>query len=80
MSDMETTYDPKDFEKKWYDAGPNGTGDQFFRVKANGEGGKFLGWATKKVQLKGFDKNDVPVAPSKYCLRNGSKLRPQQVL
>jgi hypothetical protein len=64
------------FQKKWYDAGPNGTGDQYFRVKANGENGKFLGWATKKVQLKDFDKNDVPVSSSKYCLRNGSKLRP----
>ena len=56
----------------WYDAGPNGTGDQFFRVKATGESGKFLGWSTKLVQSRGFDKAWVPEAPSIYCLRNGT--------
>ena len=55
----------------WYDAGPNGTGDQFFRVKATGDAGKFLGWSTRLVQSRGFDKTWVPVA-SKYCLRNGT--------
>jgi hypothetical protein len=55
----------------WYDAGPNGTGDQFFRVKATGDGGKFLGWSTRLVQSRGFDKTWIPEA-SKYCLRNGT--------
>jgi hypothetical protein len=59
-------------EQNWYDAGPNGTGDQFFRIKATGDGGKFLGWSTKRVQLKGFEKDTVPEAPTKYCLRNGT--------
>jgi hypothetical protein len=59
-------------EQNWYDAGPNGTGDQYFRIKATGDGGKFLGWSTKRVQLKGFEKDAVPEAPTKYCLRNGT--------
>jgi hypothetical protein len=59
-------------EQNWYDAGPNGTGDQFFRIKATGDGGKFLGWSTKRVQLKGFELDTVPEAPTKYCLRNGT--------
>jgi hypothetical protein len=60
------------FENVWYDAGPNGTGDQYFRVKSSGENGKFMGWSTKRVQLKNFEKNNIPEVPSKYCLRNGS--------
>lgn len=60
------------FDNVWYDAGPNGTGDQFFRVKATGDGGRFMGWSTKKVQMRGFEKDMVPEAPSKYCLRNGT--------
>ncbi len=59
-------------EQNWYDAGPNGTGDQFFRIKATGDSGKFLGWSTKRVQLRGFEKDLVPEAPTKYCLRNGT--------
>jgi hypothetical protein len=39
----------------WHDAGPNLNGDQFFRVKVYGEGGKFLGWSTRLVQLKGYE-------------------------
>ncbi len=60
------------FENVWYDSGPNGTGEQFFRVKAAGEGGRFMGWSTKRVQFRTFEKDSVPEAPSKYCLRNGS--------
>lgn len=60
------------FENVWYDAGPNGTGDQFFRVKATGEGGRFMGWSLKRVQMRSFEKDSVPEAPSKYCLRNGT--------
>jgi hypothetical protein len=56
----------------WYDAGPNGTGDQFFRVKSTGDGGRFLGWSTKKIQLRDFERDQIPEAVSKYCLRNGT--------
>ncbi len=60
------------FDGAWFDSGPNGTGDQFFRIKVNGAAGKFLGWSTKLVQMRNFDKTDVAEVPSKYCLRNGT--------
>lgn len=62
----------RSFDGAWFDAGPNGTGDQFFRVKVNGEAGKFLGWSTRRVQLRNFDKSEVTEMASKYCLRNGT--------
>jgi hypothetical protein len=62
----------RSFDGSWFDSGPNGTGDQFFRVKVNGEAGRFLGWSTKLVQLRNFDKSEVVETSSKYCLRNGT--------
>ncbi len=63
----------KSFDFTYYDAGPNGNGDQFFRAKVFGEGSKFLGWAIQQVQLRnvkeGSDSNE---ALSKYCIRNGT--------
>lgn len=54
----------------WYDAGPNGNGDQFVRAKVFGEGSKFLGWATQQIQLRNVQKDSNNEGPSKYCLRH----------
>jgi hypothetical protein len=62
----------RSFDSLWYDAGPNGTGDQFFRVKVSGESDKFLGWAIKLVQLRNFEKGQIVEASTKYCVRNGT--------
>lgn len=54
----------------WYDAGPNGNGDQFIRAKVFGDSSKFLGWATQQIQLHNVQKDSNSDGPSKYCLRN----------
>ena len=56
----------------WYDAGPNGNGDQFIRAKVFGDGSKFLGWATQQIQLRNVQKDTSSDGVSKYCLRNGN--------
>lgn len=56
-------------DNEWYDAGPNGSGDQYFRVKATGDDGRFMGWSALRIQISGFDKDDIPVASAKLCQR-----------
>lgn len=60
----------KSIEMMWYDAGPNGNGDQFFRAKVTGSGGKFLGWALQQIQLKNFEKDPQIEGISKACLQD----------
>ncbi|MCX6117894.1 MAG: hypothetical protein NT027_10145 [Proteobacteria bacterium] len=57
----------KSFELSWDDAGPNGNGEQFFRTKVSGENNKFLGWATQRVQITGYDRKNLALTQSKEC-------------
>ena len=52
-------------------AGPNDNGDHFFRARVLGANGEVIGWAVDRIYLSNFAKVGN-VAPSKYCLRNGS--------
>jgi hypothetical protein len=57
----------KDIELNWFDAGPNGNGDQFFRAKVTGDAGKFLGWAMKYIQIKNYSKDTAAEVTSSAC-------------
>jgi len=52
-------------------AGPNDNGDHFFRARILGANGEVIGWAVDRVYLTNYDVTGH-VAPSKYCIRNGS--------
>ena len=53
------------------DSGPNDNGDHFFRARVLGVNGEVIGWAIDRIYLTNYEKAGN-VAPSKYCLRNGS--------
>ena len=61
----------KQFELTFYDAGPNGNGDQFIRARAYGDGQMMMGWSMDRIWVQNFSKGNS-VVPVKYCLRNGT--------
>jgi hypothetical protein len=54
-------------DEKFFDAGPNGNGDQFVRARVYDEKGELVGWSTDRVFLQGFEKNKVALASPKTC-------------
>jgi len=62
----------QEFVQKLWDSGPNGTGDQFFRIKVYGAEDQLLGWAVDVVHLSGYETKSIAAAAPKYCRRNGT--------
>jgi hypothetical protein len=57
--------------QRFYDAGPNGNGSQFFRAKVYGADGSLVGWDTAEVFLRNYEKDGATMTP-KPCLTQGS--------
>jgi hypothetical protein len=52
--------------EKLHDAGPNGNGQQFFRMRVYGRDGLLTGWAVDQVFLTGIKNKDL-FASEKHC-------------
>jgi hypothetical protein len=51
------------YNKRYWDAGVNGTGEQFFRTKIFGKDDKFLGWDITRLMVKNFQQGYTPLPP-----------------
>jgi hypothetical protein len=57
----DTTY--QFYNKRYWDGGANGNGEQFFRAKVFGKDKEFLGWDIARMTVKGFIQGYEPSPP-----------------
>jgi hypothetical protein len=55
------------FQLKWNDAGVNGNGEQYYRIKAMGDNNQFLGWGQTRILLDKFEKSPSGDSYAKEC-------------
>lgn len=58
----------KSFQEAYFDAGPNRSGDQYFRARAYGQDARLIGWHVGHVLLNNFEPGDA-FASEEYCLQ-----------
>lgn len=63
--------DRKSFDLNIFAAGPNASGQHFFRALVYDGGGALMGWAVDDLYLKGFEESGLG-ADVKSCRRNGT--------
>jgi hypothetical protein len=54
------------FAEGYFDSGPNGDGEQFFRARVYGKDTKLVGWAIEQVYIKNYEK-EPKFASEKSC-------------
>lgn len=58
----------REFERTFWDSGPNHNGEQFLRAKVRGKKGELKGWAMNKLLIKNFESDEEEQLDPPECV------------